>query len=315
MNTWSAWHRRLTRSALLTDKVVLVTGASRGLGRAIALEFARRGAKLALAARSEDALDRTRREVESFGVEAIAPRADVTSDDDVTALVNETLARFGRIDVVVNNAGIARVGAADVASFAGDVNAILGASFFGMVGVTQAVLPAFRRQGSGAIVNLSSVMGRKAFARFGAYAVAMHAVSAFSDSLRQEVRGTGIHVMTVYPALTESDLLRDVSPADMPPPFRHLTPLKAERVARDVVDGVARGRRRVVAPRRANMLLLGDALSARLGDGIARALAHGALARILRLSSGETYHQAIGAKSRRSDVSTPTLSRVSEARR
>jgi short-subunit dehydrogenase len=195
------------------------------------------------------------------------------------------------------------------------VNAILSASLFGMVCVTQAVLPALRRQGAGSIVNMSSIMGRKAFARFGAYAVVMHAVSAFSDALRQELRGSAIKVMTVYPALTESDLLRDVSPAEMPPPFRHLTPLKAERVARDIADGVARGRARLILPRRANMLLLGDALSSRLGDSIARALAQGFLARVLLLSSGKTYHEAINATASRQGYSDQRPSPVSEARR
>jgi NAD(P)-dependent dehydrogenase (short-subunit alcohol dehydrogenase family) len=288
----------------MKGKVVLITGASRGLGRAISLEFARRGANLALAARSPDGLDQTRQQAKRLGAEVITLQADVSSMEDVNALVRTTVERFGRIDVLVNNAGIARVGGVSEPSFADDVGAIMSASLFGMAAVTQTALPVLRRQGAGSIVNMSSIMGRKAFAKFGAYAIIVHAVSALSDALRQELRGSGVNVMTVYPALSESDLLRDVSPADMPPPFRYLTPLTAERVAREVADGVERGRTRVVAPRSANMLLLGDAVSSHLGDWIADALAQGWLARILLLSSGKTYHEAINTPPLRRETST-----------
>ncbi|TPG31156.1 hypothetical protein EAH80_24370 [Mycobacterium hodleri] len=110
-------------------------------------------------------------------------------------------------------------------------------------------------------------MGRKASARFGSYAIVMHSVSAFSDALRQE----------------------------MPAPFRHMTPLRSEVVARSVVAAVRRGRRRVVLPRNANMLLLGEALSPRIGDLIASALTMRPIARLLRMSRGTTYHEAISS--------------------
>ncbi|MEU5380387.1 SDR family oxidoreductase, partial [Streptomyces sp. NPDC005968] len=146
---------------------------------------------------------------------------------------------------------------------------------------------------SGAIVNMSSVMGRKAFARFGSYAIVMHGVSAFSDGLRQEVAGSGIRVSVIYPALTATDLLREAKEAEMPPPFRHMTPLSAGEVAQAVVAAVLRGKRRVVLPRTANMLLLGEALSPRIGDLIATALTKRRIAGLLRMSSGKTYHETI----------------------
>ncbi len=130
------------------------------------------------------------------------------------------------------------------ADFVDDVRDTLRASLFGMIHVTQLVLPIFRRQGAGTIVNMSSVMGRKAFAQFGSYAIVMHAVSAFSDSLRQELAGSGIRVSVIHPALTATDLLRDVEEAEMPPPFRHMTPLSSDDVARAVVAAVKRRKRR-----------------------------------------------------------------------
>ena len=280
-------------TAYSADKVVLVTGASRGIGRAVALAFARQGARLVLAARSAKHLAQVEKEVRELGSVAVSVPTDVTDHDAVTALVDAAITRFGRIDVLVNNAGIGKVGTIDSAAFADNVQHTLRASLFGAIDVTQRVLPIFRRQKSGTIVNMSSVMGRKAFARFGSYAIVMHAVSAFSDSLRQEMAGSGIRVSVIYPALTATDLLREATEAEMPAPFRHMTPLSADDVARAVVTAVRRRKRRVVLPRTANMLLLGEALSPRIGDLIATALTRRPIARALGMSRGKTYHETI----------------------
>jgi NADP-dependent 3-hydroxy acid dehydrogenase YdfG len=279
-----------------TNKVVLVTGASRGIGRAVALAFAQEGAQLVLAARSADRLAQVENEVRDLGSATLSVVTDVTSHDAVAALVDAAMNRFGRIDVLVNNAGIGKVGGIESAAFESDVRQTLQASLFGMIDVTQRVLPILRKQRSGAIVNMSSVMGRKAFSRFGSYAIVMHAVSAFSDSLPQEVAGDGIRVSVIHPALTATDLLREAAEAEMPPPFRHMTPLSSEDVARAVVAAVRRGKRRVVLPRTANMLLLGEALSPRIGDRIATALTLRPVAGLLGMSRGKTYHETIASR-------------------
>ena len=142
---------------------------------------------------------------------------------------------------------------------------------------------------------MSSVMGRKAFARFGSYAIVMHAVSAFSDSLRQELAGSGIHVSVIHPALTATDLLRDVEEAEMPPPFRHMTPLSSDDVARAVVAAVKHRKKRVVLPFPANTLLLGEALSPRLGDLVAAALTRRPIAKLFGVSRGSNYHATIAS--------------------
>jgi NADP-dependent 3-hydroxy acid dehydrogenase YdfG len=275
------------------NKVVLVTGASRGIGRDVALTFARDGARLILAARSAERLAQVQNEIRDLGADALSVPTDVTSIPAVNALVEAAMNRFGRIDVLVNNAGIGKVGGVESATFDEDVRQTLQASLFGMIHVTQCVLPILRRQRSGTIVNMSSVMGRKAFARFGSYAIVMHAVSAFSDALRQELAGSDIRVSVIHPALTATDLLRDADEAEMPPPFRHMTPLSSEDVGRSVVAAVRRGKRRVVLPRTASMLLFGEALSPRIGDAIATALTRRPLARLLRMSRGVTYHETI----------------------
>jgi NAD(P)-dependent dehydrogenase (short-subunit alcohol dehydrogenase family) len=279
--------------SLRPNPVVLVTGASRGIGREIALAFARRGARLVLVARTAEALAAVGREAEGRGSDVLTVPTDITSHAAIDGLITGAIERFGRIDVLVNNAGIGRVGSATDASFEPDVHATLNASLFGMIRLTQGVVPIMRAQHSGAIVNMSSVMGRKAFARFGSYAIVMHAVSAFSDTLRQELGGTGIHVAVIHPALTATDLLRDVPESEMPPPFRHMTPLRPQRVADAVISAVTRGRRRIVLPWQAHMLLLGEALSPWLGDLIARALTVRCIARLLGMSNGTTYHHSL----------------------
>lgn len=274
--------------------VVLITGASRGIGRAVALAYTRRGARIVLAARSAEGLASVEAAIASLGGEALSIRTDVTSDESVNTLVSSIVEKFGRIDVLVNNAGIGTVGEISSPQFASDVRQTLEASLFGMIRVTQGVLPLMRRQGSGTIVNMSSVMGRKAFARFGAYAIVKHAVSAFSDALRQELADSSIRVSVIYPGLTATDLLRDVAESDMPTPFRYTTPLTPESVAKAILTAVDKGSARVVLPAQANMLLLGEAVSPRIGDAIARALTIRPVARLLGLSRGQTYHQAIG---------------------
>ena len=263
------------------DKVVLVTGASRGIGREIASAFGRQGAKIVLAARSAELLRAVKREIEALGSTAIAVPTDVSDEASVRVLIDTALTEFGRLDVLVNNAGIARVGGVAADAFATDLQQTLQASLFGMIHVTRRALPVFVRQGSGAIVNMSSVMGRKAFASFGSYAIVMHGVSAFSDALRQELAGSNIRVSVIHPGLTATALLDEADPADMPPPFRYMTPISPAAVASAVVQAVRRGTRRVVLPRTANMLLLGEALSPWLGDLIARALTVRPVARLL----------------------------------
>jgi short-subunit dehydrogenase len=126
------------------------------------------------------------------------------------------------------------------------------------------------------------------FARFGSYAIVMHAVSALSDALRQELVGTGIHVAVIHPALTATELLRDAPESEMRPPFGHMTPISPEKVVAAVIALVTRRRRRVELPWQANLLLLGEALSPRLGDLIARALTVRVIARLLGMSNGIT---------------------------
>jgi NADP-dependent 3-hydroxy acid dehydrogenase YdfG len=270
-------------------QVTLITGASRGIGRAIALAFAREGAVTVLASRSPEDLGRVAGEIHALhGTARIVP-TDVTSLEDVRGLMDRVEREFGRVDILVNNAGGALAGPITRAGFVEDVRRLLEVDLFGTVHCTTAVLPIMQRQGSGHIVNMSSVVGRKAFPGLAAYSISMHAIAAFSDALRQELQGSGIAVSVIHPALAQTELFSRVDPADMPPPFKRMTPLSAESVADAVLMAVRKGSERVVLPSAPKRLLLADAISAKAGDRIVRLLSNPIFAAFNGIDRGVTY--------------------------
>jgi NAD(P)-dependent dehydrogenase (short-subunit alcohol dehydrogenase family) len=271
------------------DQVIVVTGASSGIGRAAALAFAREGARTVLLSRSREKLETVADEVRALGGEAFVAPADVGSKEEVDAAITRVLKRYGRIDVLFNNAGKSDVGPTDAPWFIDGVREMFDVDYLGTVRVTQAVLPAMRRQGAGRILNMSSVMGRKAFAKFGGYASVMHAIVGYTDALRQELSGSGIHVSVILPSLTQTPLLSGVEPDDMPPPFRHITPMHVDQVAQAVVNGLGRRRARITVPWQPRLLIFAQAVSPRLGDLVVRLLQTRALGWILGTFRGRTY--------------------------
>ena len=264
-----------------TDKVVIITGASSGIGRATAMEFAKRGASVVLAARSQDKLEQVAKEIEPLQVPVRVIPTDVASREQVAAMAQAVEKAFGRIDILINNAGGGAVGTVEDNQFADQARELLEVDFFGKVHCAQAVLPIMRRHGQGAIVNLSSVVGRKAFPKFGAYSSSMHAVSALSDTLRQELYGSGIQVTTVYPALTRTAFFSGFARDRMPAQFTYMKPLAPETVAKAIVKAVHKRSPRVILPWQPPLMLLGDTFSARFGDWFVRMLDKGWFMRLI----------------------------------
>ncbi len=176
-------------------KVWLITGTSSGFGRSLAEEALRRGDRVAATARDPKSLD---------DLVALAPgrvqalRLDMTQAEQIQPAIDEALRRFGRIDVVVNNAGFSIVGAVEETGEA-DLRATLETMFFGPAALTRAVLPQLRKQGSGTIVQVTSVGGLITAPGFGPYCAAKHALEALSESLAAEVAPFGIRVLIVEP--------------------------------------------------------------------------------------------------------------------
>ena len=271
------------------NQVVVVTGASSGIGRAAALAFAREGARTALLSRSREKLETVADEIRALGGDAFVAAADVASKEEVDAAVASVLDHYGRIDVLFNNAGRSDVGPTDAPWFIEGVREMFDVDYLGTVRVTQAVVPAMRKQGSGRILNMSSVMGRKAFAKFGGYASVMHAIIGYTDALRQELRGSGIDVSVILPSLTQTPLLSTVQPEDMPPPFRRLTPIHVDQVAVAALNGLARRKPRIEVPWQPRLLMFAQALSPRLGDLFVRLLQTRTFGRVFGTFRGRTY--------------------------
>jgi NADP-dependent 3-hydroxy acid dehydrogenase YdfG len=186
--------------------VVVITGASSGIGRAAALAFAQKGASVVVAARREHALDTLVEECQQLGVSALAVPTDVTDADAVERLAQQAEERFGRIDVWINNAGVYLAGRfEDVPPE--DFRQLFEVNFFGCVNGCRAALPRVRRQG-GVIINTASVAGASAYPYFSAYIASKWAVRGFTSTLRQENLGTNVDVCAVLPASIDTPLFR-----------------------------------------------------------------------------------------------------------
>jgi NAD(P)-dependent dehydrogenase (short-subunit alcohol dehydrogenase family) len=217
-------------SRFLEGQTAIVTGGGRGIGRAIALAFARSGATVALASRSADELERTVSEVASQGGRALAFPTDVTSRAAVEALVERTLDATRRVDIVVNNAGIF-VWRAFAALEEGDWDRILDTNLKASYLLTRAALPALTALGHGRVVNVASIHGSVAEANVVAHCAAKFGLIGFTKALAAELRGAGITVNAVSPGATDNKSL------DLPPPA-HTEPLKEKLHAADVAEAV-----------------------------------------------------------------------------
>lgn len=191
------------------DKVVVVTGGGRGIGRACALEFAAEGAKLVLAGRRMDALTTAVAEVQAEGGSASVARCDVVIEDDLRALVDTTMEQHGRIDVLINNAGVVTGGRLDEIS-AEDVRRIVDVNIWAAIRLTQLTLPHMRKAQDGSIVNISSLAGRIGLPYYSTYCASKYALRGFSEALRRELKPDNIHVMAVYPGGTATDMMENV---------------------------------------------------------------------------------------------------------
>lgn len=225
-----------------TGSVVAVTGASRGIGEAVARAVARRGARVGLIARSRERLEALGREL---GDTAVAAPADVTDAAQVTAALDRIAAVLGPIDILVNNAGVGAYGS--VAETPVEVfDRLVRVNYLGTVVPTKAVLPGMLARGRGCIVQMASVAGRMAAPWEAAYSASKFAVVGFSEALAAEVAPRGVRVVVVNPGPVATDFFAARGHAytrSFP------KPVSADAVAAAVVDAVERGRSEVFVPR------------------------------------------------------------------
>ena len=190
--------------AAIQGKVVAITGASSGIGKATALLLAARGAKVVIGARRQDGLDAVVAQIAADGGEAIAVQMDITRNEDVLRLVQAAQERFGRLDVLVSNAGIAPTSLLDDLQVA-DWEAMIDVNVKGLLYGIAAALPLFRQQGSGHFINTLSTAGLKIVPTMAVYAGSKNAARAITEGLRQEA-GPHLRVTAISPGFVQTNL-------------------------------------------------------------------------------------------------------------
>ncbi|WCT73452.1 SDR family NAD(P)-dependent oxidoreductase [Sphingomonas naphthae] len=194
----------------LAGRVALVTGASSGIGAAAALALAEAGARVAMSARRGDRLAALVARIEAAGGEALAITSDVADEASATGAVEATIAHFGRIDILVNSAGIIQAGGIEGTNL-DEYRRVMDVNLMGTVYSCRAAIPAMKAQGFGDIINISSQAGRKSASVFNAYSASKHALNSMSDAMRQEVGQSGIRVCVLMPGATSTDVADGMS--------------------------------------------------------------------------------------------------------
>jgi dehydrogenase/reductase SDR family protein 7B len=229
--------------------VVWITGASSGIGEAIAISFAERGARLVLSSRRREALELV---ADACGGAAGRPAVlplDLTRPDTFTAAVREVVALHGRIDILVNNGGVSQRSRAAETTEAVE-RAVMEVDYFGTILLTKAVLTQMFAQGSGRVVVISSVLGYVGTPGRAAYAAAKHALHGWFDSLREEVRAAGVRVLIVCPGYVRTNVSLNALSADGTPIGKMESVIErgipAERCAQAVLDAIDRDREEIL---------------------------------------------------------------------
>ena len=252
---------------------MILTGASRGIGREMAFQLADQGAWLALAAREAGTLEEVAAECRRRGARAVAIPADVGEEAQCAALVARAVEEFGRVDTLINNAGIGMWARFDEVSDLSIFERILKVNYLGSVYCTWHALPHLKRT-RGRIVGVSSLTGKTGVPTRSAYAASKHAMAGLFDSLRIELAGTGVTVTMVYPGFVATEIRERAFGADGKPlgasPVRESEVMTAETCARLILEAAARRRRELVMTRRGKIGMWLKVLAPGLVDRIAR---------------------------------------------
>jgi NAD(P)-dependent dehydrogenase (short-subunit alcohol dehydrogenase family) len=257
------------------DKVILVTGGSRGLGRTIAEEFAAAGAKLSLVALEPETVERAAEEIRARGADVLGLAADITNPEDVQRALVRTIERFGRLDVLVNNAGRSDRGNA-YETPPEKFREFMELNFIALVRCTQAALPHLLKQ-RGHVVNIGSLAAKAGARWVGAYPATKFAVAAFTQQLRLELGPQGLHVMLVCPGPIQRQDPRlhsfeglDELPARAARPGAGVQAeaLSPKKVAREILRACRRRQPELLLPSRARWYFALMQLCPRLGDWI-----------------------------------------------
>ncbi|MFA8436290.1 MAG: SDR family oxidoreductase [Marinifilaceae bacterium] len=232
----------------MKDKVVIVTGASSGIGKALAFEFAQRGAKLVLAARSLDKLKEVEQKLTQMNAESISVRTDVSVEEDCQNLVDKTLEKYDRIDVLVNNAGISMRALFNDMELS-VMKKLMDVNFWGTVYCTKYALPHLLET-KGSVVGVISIAGYIGLPARTGYSASKFAIRGFLDTLRVENLKTGLHVLVAAPGFTASNVRNVALTADGSSqgetPRDESKMMSAEECARLITNAVVKRKRELI---------------------------------------------------------------------
>jgi len=232
----------------ISGKVAVITGASMGIGEAIAKEFVEHGAQVVLLSRDSGRLEAARSRL-GHADQTLALACDVRHREEIDRVVGLTMHHFQRIDIWVNNAGHGLLDSVASVSMA-DCRETFDTNFFGALESMQAVIPIMKQQGSGTIVNVSSVAGHIPIPFHAIYSATKFAMNAIGRAARMELAGTGIHVMTVCPGYVQTEFAANAIRGTQAKRVRPKSArgISAERVAHAVLQGVLKNKREVIVP-------------------------------------------------------------------
>ncbi len=229
----------------LKDKIVVITGASSGIGKAAAIEFAKKGAKLAIIARRKEKLEELQKSLAQFNTEVLVCLCDVSDKESVKKMSDAVLEKFGKIDILVNNAGFAIYGT--VANLTIEqIESQIQTNYFGMIYCTKNFLPILQKQNSGHIVNVASVAASFGLPGIASYCASKSAMLGFSEGLKHELRGTNIGVTVVSPIMVRTNFFDHESFAKMPK--YSPTSLDPKTVASAIIRASESSRLEIIVP-------------------------------------------------------------------
>jgi dehydrogenase/reductase SDR family protein 7B len=237
------------RGPRFLDRVVWVTGASSGIGEALALAFSREGAKVVLSSRNTAELERVRAACDGGADQHLVLPLDLTQYDSLPAAVSAVLKRFDRVDVLVHSGGVSQRSLVRDTDLATD-RAIMDLNFFGTIALTKAVLPSMLARGGGHIVPISSVVGYVGTPLRSTYSASKHALHGFFDSLRAEVAKDGMHVTIICPGYIRTNVTRNALTGNGTAlgtmDATHQGAMLPEECARRIVDAVAKRKQELI---------------------------------------------------------------------
>ena len=257
---------------MFKNKIVIITGASSGIGRELALRMAERGAKLSLASRNVRRLKEVADECNKLGGEAIVVAADVSEKQDCETIVEETLKVFGRIDILVNNAGITMWSEFEKVTNLMALEKIIQVNFFGSMYMTYYALPELIKS-KGQIVGVSSLTGKTGIPTRTVYAASKHAMAGFFDSLRIELKEKGVAVTMIFPGFVSTEVRERALDGDGIPlgksPVQEKKVMTVDECVRQMLPVIEKRKRELVMTTRAKVGLWLKMFAPEVTDNIA----------------------------------------------